>query len=69
MNHIVRLQTELSNARAELDAKAEALQAFRVHLHTAKFASPGPGGERRDWIATSDVLAWLSNIVSAGTGA
>lgn len=44
---------------------AEAIQAFRVHLASDKFAGFDPDGDRRDWIATRDVYAWLSRIEEA----
>jgi hypothetical protein len=56
MNYITRLQHQLASANASLRAQADAIQAFRVHLASSKFASPGPDGERCDWIAVSDVL-------------
>ena len=37
MNYIMRLQNELAEARAELAAKYEALQAFRAHIASEKF--------------------------------
>jgi hypothetical protein len=67
MNHIARLQSDLAAARDELAAKAEAIQAFRIHLAGDKFAGFGPDGERKDWIATNDVDAWLATITAAGT--
>ncbi len=65
MNHIARLQTDLAAARAELAAKAEALQEFRVHLAGDKFRGTEPNGGRRDWIAVSDVQTWISRIAAA----
>ncbi len=65
MNHIARLQADLAAAHTELHAKAEAIQAFRVHLASDKFAGFDPDGGRRDWIATRDVHAWLSLIAEA----
>lgn len=66
MNHIARLQTDLAAARAELDAKAEALQAFLVHLAGDKFAGTEPDGSRKDWIAVADVRGWLSHLRNVG---
>lgn len=65
MNHIARLQQDLGAAHATLQAKAEALQAFRVHLTGQKFAGFDADGSRRDWIATGDVLGWLTSIADA----
>jgi hypothetical protein len=66
MNHIVRLQTDLAAAQAEIEAKADAIQEFRIHLAGSKFAGVDSDGSRKDWIATSDVYAWLSHISAAG---
>ncbi len=66
MNHIVRLQTDLEAAKAEIAAKEEAIQSFLVHLDTDKFRGFDPDGARRDWIAVADVRAWLSTIRDAG---
>jgi hypothetical protein len=65
MNYIARLQAELAAAEATLEAKAEAIQEFRVHLAGDKFAGKAPDGSRKDWIATSDVNAWLARISTA----
>jgi hypothetical protein len=66
MNHIVRLQTDLAAAQAEITAKADAIQEFRIHLAGIKFAGVDADGSRKDWIATSDVYAWLTHISAAG---
>lgn len=65
MNHIHRLQKELETARNELRAKDEMLRAFQVHLTSPKFQGYDSDGERMDWIATSDVLAWIRGIIGA----
>ena len=65
MNYIARLQAELAAAQAALSAKAEAVQEFRVHLAGDKFAGIEPDGNRKDWIAVSDVHAWLALIAAA----
>jgi hypothetical protein len=67
MNYITRLQADLTSAQAEAAAKAEAMQDFRTHLASDKFAGHDPDGSRRDWIAVADVYAWLSHIAAAGT--
>ncbi|MEO9191634.1 MAG: hypothetical protein ABI224_16760 [Acetobacteraceae bacterium] len=65
MNHIARLRHDLAAALTTLQARAEAIQAFRVHLAGDKFAGFEADGGRRDWIATRDVLAWLTTIADA----
>jgi hypothetical protein len=68
VNHIVRLQTDLAAAQDEIEAKADAIQEFRIHhLAGSKFAGVDADGSRKDWIATSDVYAWLTHISAAGT--
>jgi hypothetical protein len=67
MNHIARLQTDLSAARAAITARDEAIQAFRVHLDSDKFRGIESDGSRKDWIAVADVLAWMAIIKDAGT--
>jgi hypothetical protein len=57
MNHIHKLQAENAELRRLLEQARDNQHAFRAHLHSAKFASTET--ERRDWIATADVLNWL----------
>jgi len=66
MNHITRLQSKLAAAQTSAAATAEAVQEFRVHLASGKFAGTDADGGRRDWIATADVTAWLARITAAG---
>jgi hypothetical protein len=65
VNHIVRLQIDLAAAQAQIRAKTDAIQQFRIHLAGSKFAGAVPDGSRKDWIATSDVDAWLAHIIAA----
>jgi hypothetical protein len=67
MNYIARLQGEAAAAHATVTAKDQAIQAFSVHLHSDKFKGFEPDGSRKDWIAVSDVLNWLSIIANAET--
>ncbi len=67
MNHIARLQADLSAAHAAITARDEAIQAFRVHLDSDKFRGIESDGSRKDWIAVADVLAWMAIIKDAGT--
>lgn len=66
MNQITRLQSQLAAAQTSAAATAEAVQEFRVHLASGKFAGTDTDGSRRDWIATADVTAWLARISAAG---
>ena len=67
MNHILRLQQDLLQARAVLAAKDEAVQEFLVHLAGPKFRSPASDGSRTDWIAVADVIRWLGRIQGGRT--
>jgi hypothetical protein len=46
---------------AELSSLRASFNAFRCLLHSPKFAGREQDGSRKDWIATSDVLCWLSD--------
>ncbi len=67
MNYITRLQSELAEMQDQLQAKDEALQAFRAHIASEKFCGFDADGSRRDWIAVRDVDARLLEIIAAGT--
>jgi hypothetical protein len=62
MNHIQKLQRNLTAAHAALCAKDELIIQFIVHLQTPKFQGFDPEGERKDWIAIGDVTGWLRQI-------
>ena len=64
-NYIIRLQGEAISAQAKNVATEQAIQAFRMHLQGEKFQGFEPDGSRKDWIAVSDVLAWLTIIKDA----
>ncbi len=66
MNHIARLTEDLADARTELRAKDEALQAFRIHLDLDKFRGNGADGTPNTWIGIRDVFAWIETISTAG---
>ncbi len=63
MNYIQTLQRELREANERADAAQALIAEFRAHLASAKFHSNET--ERRDWIATADVLNRLSDIRDA----
>ena len=67
MNYIARLQSELAEAHEQLQAKDEALRAFRAHIAGEKFSGFDSDGSRRDWIAVRDVDARLLESIAAGT--
>lgn len=62
MNYIHQLQEEnrlLNQKIADID---QWRTDFVAHLHSEKFAGTESDGSRKDWIATSDVLAQLRNL-------
>lgn len=61
MNYIKQLQAENEQLRQRLAAGIVELDEFKVHLHSDKFKGE-EGGERKDWIATADVLHRLSDV-------
>ena len=66
MNYITGLQNDLAVAQEQLQAKDEALRAFRAHIASEKFAGFDRDGSRKDWIAVRDVDARLLQIIAAG---
>jgi hypothetical protein len=60
-NYINTLQAENADLRGKLNEIEEWRAAFVRHLHSEKFRGT-EGGERKDWIATGDVLAQLQNL-------
>ena len=67
MNYITSLQGELAEAQEQLQAKDEALRAFRAHIAGEKFSGFDSDGSRKDWIAVRDVDARLLDILATGT--
>lgn len=64
MNYIKQLQAQIvENDDAILRTK-EAIQEFRAHLLSPKFQGVDTDGDRKDWIATADVLARLALLDS-----
>ena len=64
MNYIKHLQRENEEAKRRLDALTEQCQEFRAFLLTPKFVGVDADGERKDWIATTDVDAMLQKLHS-----
>lgn len=61
-NYIKRLQSDVTKRESTLENLATWKQAFRAHLELDKFKGVDSSGERKDWIATSDVLKWLESM-------
>lgn len=64
MNYIHQLQSDLSGHIAALETYRQQFNLFRAFLHGPKFTGE-ENGERKDWIATADVLNWLRDVESA----
>ena len=67
MNYIKRLEAELAELKQRHEAGQQEIREFREHLASAKFVGDD-NGERKDWIATSDVINRLGNIRDAFYG-
>jgi hypothetical protein len=65
MNYMRSLQNDLATAWARLEAKDGIVTEFRTHLVGPKFQGLDIDGGQKDWIAVSDVLAWLTRITDA----
>lgn len=59
MNYIQQLQGELNAALAQIDSFKGSLTNLRTFLHSPKFTGTESNGERKDWIATSDLIRLL----------
>ena len=64
MNYIKQIQADLAARSAELDEIQKRVAEFEAHLGSQKFQGVDLDGSRKDWIATSDVIASLRNIRS-----
>jgi hypothetical protein len=62
MNYIKELQEENRLLNQKIENIDQWRNDFVAHLHSEKFSGVGSDGSRKDWIATSDVLAQLSNL-------
>lgn len=63
MNYIKQLQGELNDAGKAVELALSELEQFRRYLLTAsKFTGVEADGERRDWIATADVVRFIDQL-------
>lgn len=61
-NHIQTLQT-IANDRGERLAQIhERIEWMRAHLLSPKFQGLDVDGDRKDWIATADVLRFIEDL-------
>jgi hypothetical protein len=66
MNYIKQLQADKLALQTRIEKMGAAIVDFKGHLHSSKFAGVESDGTRKDWIATTDVLASLQGISQAG---
>ena len=63
-NYIKKLEA-IGTERAErLQAMHERIEWMRAHLLSAKFTGIDADGDRKDWIATADVLRFIEELRS-----
>jgi hypothetical protein len=67
MNFIHRLKADLASRDAAIDAAQQKIADLLVFLHSAKFTGT-ENGERKDWVATGDVIAELRDLRSTLQG-
>ena len=61
-SYIKTLQSIGAMASQRLIDKEAKLMDFRAHLLSQKFSGIDTDGDRKDWIATADVLRWIEDI-------
>lgn len=64
MNFIQRLKADIQTRDAALATGQLEIQEFLEFLHSEKFTGVDSNGERKDWIATGDVVRWLQALRS-----
>lgn len=64
MNYIHQLQADLCGHIAAIESMRQSMRQFQSFLNGPKFTGTD-NGERKDWIATADVLHWLRESESA----
>lgn len=69
MNYIKQLQQDLAGKKAFETSIRRSFMDFWRYLHSPKFTGFEGNGERKDWIATSDVLKWLQETESEAVNA
>lgn len=59
MNYIGQLKEQIAERDARLAVLETSLSEITALLHSPKFTGTESNGERKDWIATADVLNWI----------
>jgi hypothetical protein len=66
VNHIHALQAQVAQNERDNRAQDARFDEFRVHLCGDKFCGFDSDGDRKDWIAVSDVNRWIEYIRNGG---
>lgn len=65
MNYIKKIESDISSAHNAIHSALDELHQFRVFILTSpKFIGIDLDGERKDWISTGDVAAWIDRLRS-----
>ncbi len=67
MKYINRLEQINDERAARLVAIHAEIELFRMHLLSPKFHGLDVDGDRKDWIATADVLRWIETLRQTST--
>ena len=63
MNYIKQIQLDNQNSTAAIELALQSLSDFRAYLASSpKFTGTDSDGERKDWIATTDVIRWIDTL-------
>ena len=62
MNYIKTLESIGAERAERLQAIHESIEWMRSHLLSDKFNGQDMDGDRKDWIATADVLRWIESL-------
>lgn len=61
-NYIQTLQTIAADRGERLTQLHERIESMRAHLLSSKFSGVDLDGDRKDWIATADVLRFIEDL-------
>jgi iron uptake system EfeUOB component EfeO/EfeM len=64
MNYIKQLQAQVEAANIRTAKLENGIQEIINHLHSAKFTGVESDGSRKDWVATSDMIIRLREVVT-----
>jgi hypothetical protein len=61
-NHIQNLTDRSRDLQTQINTALLSIQVFEKHLSGSKYQGTDERGARKDWISTTDVLRWLTDI-------